>query len=192
MDLDHTSRGCKGHLRHTKTPIKSLPYLLGALLLILPGPHILLGSSHLNIMPNQPPIHFNPILSHNLNGMHLIRGGGSNTTLFSLFCLHHLHNHNCYLLIHKSNPKCLLSQIQTQTTDRISKCIVGNHHAQLMLWRFRKLTCDMGKFSQIASLYPGRLRKIKRTVNLKQFHPFLRDYSQKSSLPQKKLNSWEN
>lgn len=60
MDLDHTSRGCKGHLRHTTTPTKSLPYLLGALLLILPSPHLLLGPSHLNIMPNKPLIHFNP------------------------------------------------------------------------------------------------------------------------------------
>jgi len=54
--------------------------------------------------------------------------------------------------------------------------MVGNHHAQLILWRFKKLTCDPGKFSQIASLHPGRLRKIKREANLKQIHPFLRDY----------------
>ena len=94
MDLDHTSRECKGHLRHTTTPTKPLPYLLGALLRILLGPHLLLGPIHLNIMPNQPLIHSTPILSHNLSGMHLIRGGGPNTTLFPLFCLHHLPNHN--------------------------------------------------------------------------------------------------
>ena len=105
MDLDHTSRGCKGHLRHIKTPTKSSPYLLGALLLILPGPHLLLGPSHLNIMPNQPPIPFNHMLSYNLSGMHLIRGGGPNTTLFTLFYLHHLANHNRYLLLHQGNPK---------------------------------------------------------------------------------------
>ena len=76
MDLDYISKGCKGHLRHTTTPIKSSPYLLGPPLLVLPGPHILLSPSHLNIMPNQPPIHFNPMLNHNLSGMHLIKGGG--------------------------------------------------------------------------------------------------------------------
>ena len=96
MDLDHTSRACKGHPRHITTPTKPPPYLLGAPLLILPGPHLLLGPSHLNIMPNQPPIHFNPMLSHNLSGMHLLRGGGPNTTLLQLFCLHHLPNHNSY------------------------------------------------------------------------------------------------
>jgi len=61
-----------------------------------------------------------------------------------------------------------------------------------MLWRFRKLTCDLEKFSQIASVQLGRLRKIERKVNLKQIHPFLRDYPRQSILPQKKLNSWEN
>jgi len=61
-----------------------------------------------------------------------------------------------------------------------------------MLWRFRRLTCDLGRFSQIANLHPERLRKIKRKVNLKQFHPFLRDYTGQHSLPQKKLNFWEN
>ena len=52
MDLDHTNKGCKGHPMHTATPTKSLPYLLGVPLLILPGPRLLLGPSHLNIMPN--------------------------------------------------------------------------------------------------------------------------------------------
>jgi len=145
-------------------------------LLILPGPHLLLGPSHLNIMPNQPTIHFNPMLSHYLSGMHLIRGGGPNTTLFPLFCLRHLPNHNHYLLRVQSNPKCLPSRTKTRTIDRLSKFIVGNHHAQLMLSRSRKLTYDLGKFSQIVSLHLGRLRKIKRKVNLKKFHPFLKDY----------------
>ena len=140
MDLDHTNRGCKGHFRHTTTPTKSPPYLLRAPLLILPSPCLLLGPSHFNIMPNHLPIHLNPMLNHNLSGMHLIRGGGPNKTLFPLFCLHHLTNHNHYLLLHQSNPKCLPSQIQTRTTDKLSKCIVGNHHAQLMLWRLKKLT----------------------------------------------------
>jgi len=45
-----------------------------------------------------------------------------------------------------------------------------------MLWRFRKLTYDLGRFSQIASLPLRRLRKIKKKVNRKQFYPFLRDY----------------
>ena len=187
MDLNHTSRGCKGHLKHTTTPT-----LLGAPLLILPGPHLLLGPSHLNIMPNQPPIHFKPMLSCSLSGMHLIRGGGPNTTLLLLFFFHHLPNHNHYLLLHQSNPKCLPNQIQTQTIDRLSKCIVGSCHARLMLWIFRKLTCDLKRFSQIANLRPRRLRKIKRKVNLKQIHPFLRDCLRQSNLPEKKLNSWEN
>jgi len=51
-----------------------------------------------------------------------------------------------------------------------------------MLWRFRRLTCDLGRFSQIVSLNLGRLRKIKRKVNLKKFHPFLRDYLGQHSL----------
>ena len=100
MDLDHTSRECKGHLRHTTTPIKQLPYLLGVPLLILPGPHLLLGHIHLNIMPNQLPILSTPILNHNLSGMHLIKGGGPSTTLLPLFFLHHLLNHNHCLLLH--------------------------------------------------------------------------------------------
>ena len=145
-------------------------------LLILSGPCLILGPSHLNIMPNQPPIHFNPMLSRNLSGMHLIMGGGPNTTLFPLFCLHHLPNHNRYLLLHQGNPKCLPNQIQTRTIDRLSKCIMGNHHAQLMLWRFSKLTYDLGKLSQIVSLHLGRLRKIKRKVNLKHLCPVLKDY----------------
>ena len=60
MDLDHISRGCKGHLRHTTTPTKLPPYLLGAPLLILlgdplltlPGLHPLLGPMHLSITPS--------------------------------------------------------------------------------------------------------------------------------------------
>jgi len=54
-------------------------------LLILPGPRLFLGPSHLHIMPNQPPIRFNPMLNHNLSGMHLIRGGGPSTNLLTLF-----------------------------------------------------------------------------------------------------------
>ena len=164
MDLDHTSRECKGHLRHTTTPTKPLPYLLAALLLILPGPHLLLHPIHLNIIPNQSLIHFNPMLSHNLSGMHLIKGGGPSTTLLMLFCLHHLLNH-C-LLLHQGNLKCLINQTWTWTTDRPSKYIVGNHHAQPMLWRSRRLTCKLGRFSQLASLPLRRLREIKRKVNV--------------------------
>ena len=141
MDLDHTNKGCTGHLRHTITPTKSPPYLLGVPLLILAGPHHLLGPTHLNIMSNQPPIHFNPMLNRNLSGMHLIRSGGPNTALFLLFYLHHLPNHNHYLLLHQGNSKCLPSQIQTRTIDRLRKCIVENHHAQFMLWRFKKSIC---------------------------------------------------
>ena len=98
MDLDHTIRGCKGHPRHTTTPTKSLPYLLGVPLLILPGPRLLLSPSHLSIMPNQSTIHCNLMLNHHLNGMHLIKGGGRNTTLLLPFFLHHLLNQNHYLM----------------------------------------------------------------------------------------------
>eukprot|EP00253_Pinus_taeda_P020996 PITA_20996 len=73
MDLDLTSKECKGHPRHTTTPIKPLPCLLGAPLFILPGPHLLLGHIHLNITLNQLLIHFTPMLSHSLSGMPLIR-----------------------------------------------------------------------------------------------------------------------
>lgn len=58
MDPDLTSRECKGHLRPITAPIKPLPCLLGIPLLILPCPHLLLGPSHLHIMPNQLLIHF--------------------------------------------------------------------------------------------------------------------------------------
>lgn len=40
----------------------------------------------------------------NLSGMHLIRGGGPSTTLLPLFFLHHLLNHNHYLLLHQGKP----------------------------------------------------------------------------------------
>lgn len=85
MELDHISRGCKGHLRHTTTPTKSLSYLLGALLLILPGPSLLFGPIHLCIMPNQLLIHFNPMLNHNLSGMQLIRSRPQYNSPLALF-----------------------------------------------------------------------------------------------------------
>ena len=94
MDLDLTSRGCKGHPKLITTPTNPLTYLLGVPLLILPGPHPLLGHIHLNIILNLLLICFILMFSHNLSGMHLNRGGGLNTTLLLLFCLHHLLNHN--------------------------------------------------------------------------------------------------
>ncbi len=147
MDLDHTSRGCKGHLRHITTLTISLPDILRDPLLILYDPCLLLDPFHLNTMPNQLLIHFKPVLSHNLSGMHLLRGGGPSTTLLLLFFLHHLLNHNHCLLLQQGNPKCPPSRNRTQTTDRLNKYIVGNNHTQHMLWRFRRLTCDLGRLS---------------------------------------------
>ena len=107
MDPYPTSRECKGHPRPITTPIKPLPCLLGVPLLILPGPHPLLGRIHLHIMPNHLLICFTLMLSHSLSGIHLIRGGGPNTTLIPLLCLHHLLNCNHRLLLHQGSPKCL-------------------------------------------------------------------------------------
>ena len=100
MNLDLTSRNCKGHPRPIMTPIKPLSCLLGVPLLILPGSHLLLVPSQIHIMPNQLLIHFTLMLNYSLSGMHLIRGGGPSTTLIPLLCLHHLPNHNHRLLLH--------------------------------------------------------------------------------------------
>ena len=127
MDPDITSRECKGHLKPITTPIKPLPCLLRVSLLILPGPHLLLGPSHLYIMPNQLLIHFTPTLNHSLSGMHLIRGGDPSTIILLFLFLHHLLNHNHRLLLHQGSPKCLLNQTRTQIIGRLSKYIVGNH-----------------------------------------------------------------
>ena len=110
MDLDLTSRNCKGHPRPIMTPIKPLSCLLGVPLLTLPGSHLLLVPSQIHIMPNQLLIHFTLMLSHSLSGMHLIRGGGLNTTLLPLLFLHHLLNRNHRLLLHQGSPKCLLNR----------------------------------------------------------------------------------
>lgn len=177
MNLDLTSRECKGHPRTITTTIKPLPCLLGVPLLILPGPHPLLGHILLNTKLHKLLIRFTLMLSHSLSGIHLIRGGGPSITLLLLFCLHHLLNHNHYLLLHQENPKYLLNQTRTRTltTDRPSKYIVEKYHARPMLWRFRRLTYDLGRFSQIANLLLRRMRKKNRKVNKKSFHPFLRD-----------------
>ena len=47
------------------------------------------------------------MLSHNLSGMHLIKGGGPSTTLIPLLFLHHLLIRNHRLLLHQGNPKYL-------------------------------------------------------------------------------------
>ena len=104
LGLDHTSRVCKGHPMHITTPTKPQLYLLGDPLLILPGLHPLLGPMHLSIIPIQPASHFNLMLRHNLSGIHHSRGGGPNTTMLQLYCLHHLPNHSSYTLIHPSTP----------------------------------------------------------------------------------------
>ena len=107
MDLDLTSKNCKGHTRPIMTPTKPLSCLLGVPLLILLGSHLLLVPSQIHIMPNQLLIHFTLMLSHSLSGMHLIRSGGPSTTLIPLIFLHHLLIHNHRLLLHQGNPKCL-------------------------------------------------------------------------------------
>lgn len=139
MGIDHTSKACKGHPIHINIPTPPQPYLLGDPLLILPGIHLLLGPLHISITPNQPSSHFNHTLYHNLRGMHHPRGGGPNTTMLQLYCVHHLPNHIYYTLLHPSNPRCLPSQIQTRTTDRLSKYAMERHHIQLMLWKSRRL-----------------------------------------------------
>ncbi|MCY6525033.1 hypothetical protein, partial [Actinobacillus pleuropneumoniae] len=73
-----------------------------------------------------------------------------------------------------------------------SKDIVEKHHAQPMLWRFMRLTYDLGRFSQIANLLLRRMRKKNRKVNQNSLHLFLRDYLKPHNRPQKKLNFWEN
>ena len=107
MDLYLTSRHCKGHSRPIMTLTKPPSCLLEAPLLILPGSHLLLVPSQIHIMSNQLIIRFTLMLSHSLIEMHLIRGGGPNTTLISLIFLHHLLIHNHRLLLPQGNPKCL-------------------------------------------------------------------------------------
>ena len=169
MGLGHMSRACKGHPMHITTPTIPHPYLLGDPLLILPSLHLLLGPLHLSIIPNQLASHFNHMLHHNMSGVHHPRGGGPNTTMSQLYCLHHLPSHNFYTLLHLNNPRCLPSQIRTRTIDRHNKYTVERHHIQLMLWRFKKSTSDLGEYSRTTNLYlhPGRLRKKERKVCLK-------------------------
>lgn len=124
MSLGHTSRECKGHPMHITTPTRTHPYLLGDPLLIIPSLHLLLGPLHLDIIPSQPTNHFNHMLHHNLSGMHHPRGGGPNTTMFQLYCLHHLPNHKFYTLLHLNNLRCLPNQIQTRTIDKHNKYTV--------------------------------------------------------------------
>ena len=154
MGPDLTSRGCKGHPKLIITPTNPLIYLLGVLLLILPGPHLLLGLIHLNSILTLLLIRFTLMFGHNLSGMHLNQGGGPNTTLIPLFCLHHLLNHNHYLLLLQDNPRCLLNRTRTPTTDRPSRYILGRQHALTMLWRSRRSTCDLGRSFQSANLLP--------------------------------------
>ena len=140
LGLDHTSRACKGHPMHITTPTKPQLYLLGDPLLILLGLHLLLGHMNLNIIPSHPTSHFNLMFHHNLSGIPHTRGGGPNTTMLQLYCLHHLPNHNSYTLLHPSNPRCLPIQIRTRTIGRLNKYTVEKHHIQLMLWKSRRLT----------------------------------------------------
>ena len=147
MSLDHTNKACKGCPTHITTQTKTQPYLLGDPLLILPGLHPLLGPMHLSITRNQPASHFNLMLYHNLNGIRHSMGGDPNTTMLQLYCLHHLPNHNSYTLLHPSNPRCLPSQIQTQTIGRLSKYTMERHHILLMLWKSKRLTKDFGESS---------------------------------------------
>ena len=121
MGPDLTSRGCKEHPKLFTTPTNPHTCLLGGLLLIPSGPHLLLGLIHLSTTLNLLLIHFTLISSHNLSGMHLNRGGRPNTTLLLLFFLHLLLNRNHYLLLLQDNPRCLLNRTQTPTIDRPSK-----------------------------------------------------------------------
>ena len=94
MGPDLTNRGCKEHPKLITTPTSPLTCLLGGPLLILAGPHLLLGLIHLNTILNLLLIRFTLMSSHNLSGMHLNRGGDPNTTLLLLFFLHLLLNYN--------------------------------------------------------------------------------------------------
>lgn len=169
MGLDHMNKAWKGRPIHITTRTKPQPYLLGDPLLILPSVHPLLGSVHLSIIPSQPTSHFNLMLHHNLSGMHRSKSGGLNTTMLHLYCLHHLPNHSSYTLLHPSNPRCLPNQIRTQTIGRLSKYTMERHHIQLVLWKSRRLTSDLGEFSQITNLHLllARLRKKERKEILK-------------------------
>ena len=175
MDPELTSRGCKGHPKLITTPTNLLTYLLGVPLLILPSPHPLLGLIYLNTILNLLLIRFILMFSHNLSGMHLSWGGGPNKTLLQLFCLHHLLNHNHFLLLLQDNPRCLLNRTRTPTTDRPNRYILERQHPLPMLLGFMRSTYDLGRSSQIENLLIRRMGKRNRQLNPKSFHPFLRD-----------------
>ena len=175
MDLDLTSRGCKGHPKLIIAPTNLLLCLLQVPLLILPGLCLLHGLTHLNTILSPLLIRFTHLSNHSLSGMHLNRGGGPSTTLPPPFCLHHQLSHSHYLLLLQDNTKCLLNRTRTPKTDRPSRYIWEKQHALPMLWRFRRSTCDLERLFRIANLLPQRTRKINRKVNQKPFHPFLRD-----------------
>ncbi len=127
LGLDHTSRVCKDHPMHITDPTKPQLHLIGDPLLILPGLHPLLGPMHLNTIPSQPANHSNLKIRHNISGIPHPRGGGPNSTMFQLYCLHHLPNRNSCTLLHLGNPRCLPSQMQTQTIGRLNKHTVDRH-----------------------------------------------------------------
>ena len=135
MDLDLTSRRCKGYPRPIMTLIKPFSCLLGIPLLILPGLHLLLGHillvpSQIHIMPNQLLIHFTLMLSHSLSGMHLIRNGGPSTTLIPLIFLHLLLIHNHRLLLHQGNPKCLPNHNAIHLHLKLTPPLIYPYHFQ--------------------------------------------------------------
>ena len=148
------------------------PFPLGALMLILHGPHLLPGLLHLNTIPNLPINHFSHILLHNLSGMHHPRGGGPHTTNIEPYCLHLHLNHNSFTLIHISNPRCLLNQIWTWTIDRHNRSIVGKHLTLPMLWKFKKSTLGLEESFQIINLHLHlrSLKRKRRRVFLKPIH----------------------
>ena len=135
MDLDLTNRNCKGHPRPIITPIKPLPYLLGVPLLILPGSHLLLIPSQIHIMPNQLLIRFTLMISHSLSGMHLIKGGGPNTTLLLLIFLHHLPNHKPIHIHLKYTPPLNYPyhHLQTHTLEQLKTSVKLRHNMSKQL-----------------------------------------------------------
>ncbi len=104
LGLDHSSKVCKDHPMHITYPTKTQLHLLGDPMPFLLGLHHLLGPMHLNIIPSHPTSHFKPTISHNISGVPHPRGGGLNSTMFQLYCLHHLPNHNFCTLLHLGNP----------------------------------------------------------------------------------------
>lgn len=150
-DLDHKGRACKGHPIHITTPNRMHTFPLGVLLLILHGPHLLPILVHLNTIPNLPINHLCHMLPHNLIGIPHHKGGGPHSTNLQPYYLHLHLNHNSFSLLHLTNFRCLLSQIQTQTTSKDSKSIVERHPTLPMLSKFKKSTSGLEECSSSQS-----------------------------------------